>query len=209
MKSNELERFSSLLTDVLAFYRQDVSPFALDVWWQACQPFDFEQVSGAMSAHAIDAERGQWAPKPADIVRQLHGTHTDRSLIAWGKVMDAAQRVGAYESVCFDDGLIHATVEDIGGWVTLCRTQTDELPFLQKRFCDSYRAYARRPDVAYPAILIGEHARNNALRGYATAGPMLIGNPDRAQQVLTHGGDKPKTQITRAVDGSDALQLAR
>ena len=63
--------FARLLTDALAFYGKDVSRFALDVWWQACQPFTLDQVSRALTRHAMDAERGQFAPKPADLVRQL------------------------------------------------------------------------------------------------------------------------------------------
>jgi hypothetical protein len=52
-------------------------------------------------------------PKPADIVRNLQGTASDRSLIAWGKLLEAMRRVGAYRSVAFDDGAIHAAVEDM------------------------------------------------------------------------------------------------
>ena len=208
MKQSEKERFATLLKDVLAFYRQDLSRFALGVWWQACQSFDFEQVSGAMTAHCMDAERGQWAPKPADIVRQLQGTHSDRSLIAWGKVLDAAQRVGAYTSVAFDDGLIHAVIEDVGGWPAVCRTESDELPFLQKRFCEAYRAYARRPSVGYPAILTGEHDRANAARGFKTSPPALIGDPKLAIEVSRSASEK--TRITSAQEAvGNLLEDAR
>lgn len=137
---------------------------------------------------------------PADIVKQLAGTRTDRSLIAWGKVLDAAQRVGAYTSVCFDDGLIHAAIEDVGGWVTLCRTDIDELPFVQKRFCDSYKAYSMRPDVKYPALLAGEHDAANVLRGFGAKAPTLIGDPQKAATVYRSGSDMPKTQITHATE---------
>lgn len=200
MSPSEREKFSELLTDALAFYRRDVSTFALTVWWQACQPFAFEQVAKALTAHAMDAEQGRFPPMPADIVKQLAGTRTDRSLIAWGKVLDAAQRVGAYTSVCFDDGLIHAAIEDVGGWVTLCRTDIDELPFVQKRFCDSYKAYSMRPDVKYPALLAGEHDAANVLRGFGAKAPTLIGDPQKAATVYRSGSDMPKTQITHATE---------
>jgi hypothetical protein len=135
---------------------------------------------------------------PADMVKQLQGTQTDRSLIAWGKVLDAIQRVGAYQSVAFDDGVIHAVVEDLGGWVKVCRGNLDELSFMQKRFCDSYRAYARRPDMSYPARLVGEHDQQNALNGYGASQTALIGDPKRADQVLREGSTVPKTLITMA-----------
>lgn len=196
MKPGDRKEFQALLTDALAFYRRDLSTFALSVWWQACQPFSFEQVSKALTAHAMDPEQGRFAPMPADIVKHLAGTKSDRSLIAWGKVLDAAQRVGAYASVCFDDGLIHASVEDVGGWVALCRTEMDELPFLQKRFCDSYRAYTTRPDVKFPAVLGGSHDQANVLKGFKAKPPVLIGDPKKAEAVYFAGSVMPKTQIT-------------
>lgn len=196
MNASDKAAFAQLLTDAMAFYRQDVSTFAVSVWWQACERYEFEQVAKAITSHAMDPERGQFAPKPADIVRQLQGTATDRSLIAWGKVLDAMQRVGAYTSVVFDDGAIHAAIEDMGGWMKLCRSQTDELPFLQRRFCDAHKVYSNRPDLAYPAKLLGEHELNNRMAGQKTAPPVLIGNPDKAKQTLALGSNTGKTTIT-------------
>lgn len=198
MNPKDKPAFAKLIGDVMAFYRQDVSPFAATVWWGACQSFDMEQVSKALTAHAMDPERGQFPPKPADIVRLLQGTKTDRSLVAWGKVLDAMQRVGAYQSVCFDEGLIHAAIEDVGGWVAICRSQMDELSHLERRFCQSYKAYAARGDVQFPPSLPGEHQLTNSKNGHSTAKPVLIGNPAAAKEVLKLGTNAPKTQITHS-----------
>lgn len=197
MKASDRLKFFEVLGGVHDFYGRDLSKFAGQVWWQSCETFELEQVSKAFSAHLMDAEHGRFMPKPADLVRVLQGTRTDRSLMAWAKVFDAIQRVGGYTSVCFDDGLIHAAIEDMGGWVTLCRSDADELPFMQKRFCDTFKAYTTRGgDVAYPAQLRGAAAIDNATRGYAIGRPTLIGDPERAQQVLAAGSDVPKTRIT-------------
>lgn len=207
MKETEKQAFSKLLGDVMAFYRQDVSKFAMDVWWQACTDVDLETIGKALTQHAMDPERGQFAPKPADIVRLLQGTQQDRSLIAWGKVIDAIQRVGAYESVCFDDGVIHATLEDLGGWVKVCRGEMDELSYLQKRFTDSYKAYARRPGMTYPARLIGEHELSNKTHGFKYEQTALIGDPATAKNVLQNGANQPKTAITLLSDAVPSIKL--
>lgn len=198
MNEQDKRAFKELVTNVMAFYRQDTSPFALQVWWTACQPFSLEQVTKAMSAHAVDADRGQFAPKPADVVKALQGTKTDRARSAWGKVMDAMQRVGAYQSVCFDDPVIHAVIEDVGGWIGLCRSEFDQLSYTEHRFCESYRAYAGRADLTYPAKLIGEFEAVNRHEGRKVAPPILIGDPHRAAEVMRLGGSGPKTQITIA-----------
>lgn len=205
MESHEKPMFVELLTQALGFYGQAVSPFAIGVWWQACQGVELADVRRALTAHAMDPDRGQFAPKPADIVRMLRGTSADRSLIAWGKVLDAMQRVGAYRTVVFDDGAIHAAITDMGGWPAVCRSNADELQFTQKRFCDLHRAYSARPDAAYPAQLVGEHDMTNRLNGYPTAAPTLVGDPQRAQAVERLGCDGPKTTITAA----DALPAVK
>lgn len=196
MKPSEKPAFAQLLADALAFYRQDLSTFAIGVWWQACDAFELEQVARALSAHALDPDRGQFAPKPADLVRVLRGTMADRSLVAWGKVLDAMQRVGAYTTVVFDDGAIHAAISDMGGWPAICRGNVDELQFTQKRFCDLHLAYSLRPDLAYPAQLLGEHDLQNRLAGHGVAPPALIGDASRAKAVAATGTAGPKTAIT-------------
>lgn len=206
MKPSDRPRFTKLITDVQAFYRRDVSDFALGVWWQACQAFDIDAVTKALTQHAMEPEQGRFAPMPADIVKQLQGTRTDRSLIAWGKVLDAIQRVGAYRSVVFDDGIIHAVIEDLGGWIAVCRGEIDQLPFLQGRFTKGYQAYAQQPQLRYPAKLLGECEINNRTRGHETQPPALVGDPAAAQAVLAGGSDGPKTQITMSAPAApDAL----
>lgn len=207
MQESDKPKFSTLVTEVLAFYRQDASRFAMSVWWEACKAFDFEQVSKAFNAHAMDPERGQFPPKPADVVRALQGTKTDRSRMAWGKAFDAMQRIGAYRSVVFDDPVIHAAIEDLGGWTKLCRSDLNELSYLEHRFCETYRAYSGRPDLAYPARLIGEFEAVNRHEGRKVAPPVLIGDPQKAADVLRLGGSGAKAQFTLASSVIPALQL--
>lgn len=175
MRHEELGAFTALLTDALAFYRQDVSEFVLSVWWQACSGYSLEQVRRALTAHAMDPERGRFAPMPADIVRALHGTQTDRSLLAWGKVLDAVKRIGAYESPDFGVDAIHCAIDDLGGWIKVCRSSVDELPHLQRRFCESFRAYSARPDAIRKVTLIGEHEAVNRSLGRSVRAPVAIG----------------------------------
>lgn len=197
MHESEKLKFGQLLTDAMGFYKQDVSVFALSVWWQACQGFDLEQVSKAMAAHAMDPDRGQFAPKPADIVRQLSGTRTDKAMLAWGKAFDAASRVGAYSDVVFDDPAIHATIEDLGGWPKFCRTETSEVSYLQHRFSESYRAYTGRESFDYPRVLGGARSPDDVYlkRGLPAPKPVVIGDVVTARLVYRGGSNNGKTPI--------------
>ena len=197
MKSSDKARFAQLVTDVMAFYRQDVSPFALSVWWQACERFDFEQVSKALTEHAMDPDRGQFAPKPADMVRQLEGTATDRAMIAWGKVLGAIQSVGAYSDVVFDDPAIHAAIDDLGGWTKVCRGELKELSFLQHRFCEAHRAYAGRRVFDYPRKLTGDRSPDEAYtrRGLPPPRPAVVGDVVKARMTYQGGQTGGKTSV--------------
>lgn len=198
MRTSEFTEFRTLITDALAFYRQDVSKFALDVWWAACQRYDLDQVRSALTAHAMDPERGQFAPKPADLVRHLAGTATDRAMIAWGKVMGAISAVGAYSDVVFDEPAIHAAVEDLGGWVKVCRGEVAELSYLQHRFTEAYRAYANRGAFEFPRVLGGDRAPDEMFRrrGLPPPKPAFVGDLDRATFVYEQGRAGGKTAIT-------------
>ena len=183
------------------------------MWWEACAPFDFEQVTKALTAHAMDPDVGKFPPMPSDIVRVLHGTKTDRALVAWGKVVDAMQSAGAYRSVAFDDPLIHLAIADLGDWPKLCRTLVDELPFVQKRFCDGYRMHASRPPEPHPARLIGEsEAENQRSKLTASQAAMLeeqtvlIGDPLAAKRVIQTGGSTQRHEMTLLADAMPAVK---
>jgi hypothetical protein len=153
----------------------------------------------------MDPERGMFAPKPADIVRQLQGTHGDRALMAWAKVHEAMSHVGSYKSVAFDDAAIHAAIEDMGGWCAVACSTVDELPFTQRRFCDTYRSYSQRPGFAYPPSLPGLHELQNRGDGRPVAQPLLVGDPARCAAVMNGGAQGARVQITHA---AEALRIA-
>lgn len=189
MKIEEKQDFYALVVNVMSYYKQDTSEFMLNVFWDACKDLEFEAVSKAFNAHAKDPDKGQFAPKVADIVRLLQGTKTDRSMMAWGKVYDAMCSVGAYSDVCFDEAAINASVNDCGGWTKMCRTSMEELSYLQHQFCKSYAAYSGRSDYEYPRVLIGESGSPAlyAKRGLEAPKTRMIGNQQAAQAVYNGG----------------------
>lgn len=197
MQPNDKAALVALVTDVLAYYRQPVSEFTLSVWWSACQPYSLEQIRKAMTAHATNPDGGQFAPKVADLVRILEGTHTDRAMLAWGKLHEAMSSVGAYQDVVFDDPAIHAVVEDMGGWPKVCRTETKELSYLQKRFCDGHKAYTGRGTFPYPRRLMGDRSPDHEweAKGLPAPRPALVGDSEKAALVYQGGSSAGKTAI--------------
>lgn len=174
MNTEQKTDFYLLVNDALGYWKQDVSEFALSVWWNGCKGFEFDQVARALSEHATDPDKGQFAPKVADIVRILGGTRTDRSLLEWGRVHTAMSSVGAYSDIDFADPATHAAIRDMGGWPKICRTNIDELSYLQHRFCELYKAYDGRE--VEQVHLIGDRSPDEmyAKRGLQAPKPVLI-----------------------------------
>jgi hypothetical protein len=199
MKQNDQLRLAAVLADVHAFYRQDFSEFALTVWTQAMAPFDVAAVERALGQHAMNPDSGQWCPKPADIVKMLQGSTKDSANLAWSTVDYAIRTRGDQYSVVFDDPLIHRVVEDMGGWVKLCRVDVEQYPFTQNEFVTRYRGYKMRGEVPpYPSKLIGAPEDYNARQGYPVAPPVLIGDARKAQLVLLGGSDTQRIALTEA-----------
>lgn len=197
MQQHERADFAGLLTDVMAYYGKDVSDFLLDVWWNACEFFDMQQVRVALQKHASDPERGQFAPKVSDVVRALRGTSTDRAALAWGKVLEAMSAVGAYSDVVFDEPAIHAAIEDLGGWPKVCRADVAELSYVQHRFQLAHKAYTESGHFEYQRRLAGDRSPDYdySSRGIPLPRPVLIGNREAAIAVLKNGSVAGKTQI--------------
>lgn len=211
MRTEDFQEFHDGIVGVMSFYGKDVSTFALDIWWNALKAFDLSTVRDAFSRYVVNPDSGQFAPKPADIVRLVEGTTQDAATMAWAKTMQAVGRVGQYQSIAFDDPIIHAVIEDVGGWPNLCRTTDDEIPFVQRRFEQAYRAYRARRDVPpYPRYLPGVSELQNAGKGYQSDPPRLVGDLEKAKAVVSggcHAGARLPVHISEALPAAARLFL--
>lgn len=198
MIGTDKPEFFALMADVQAFYGKDFSEFAGRVWWEALRAYDLAAVQDALNRHCVNPDSGQFAPKPADVVKMLAGSTQDAALVAWSKVDRAVREVGTYRSVVFDDPVIHRVVTDMGGWVLIGGKDNDEWPFVRNEFVNRYRGYRMRSEIPeYVPVLIGiaESANNEAHLN--SQPPVLIGEARAAYAVMTAGGNKPLIEITQ------------
>ena len=187
MEDNDRPAFARAMVGVGEIYGKKISQQQAELYWQALKSYPIEEVEAGMHRHIADPDGGQFMPKPADIIRQIGGSGDTAAMLAWSKVEKATRVTGSYQSVVFDDWRIHAVIRDMGGWVTLCGMNTDDLPFRAREFEKRYRGY--RTESAYPPKLIGRSEAHNQAEGYTKfiEPPMLIGNPERAKLVHDKG----------------------
>lgn len=188
MQESDQERFFSLWEIVTEDVKNPPSEEKLLLYWRALEPYNIEQIERAMMAHIRDPERGQYVPKPSDLVRHIEGDPEARADHAWGRVIDTVRRYGGCDDVVFDDPCIHAVIRDMGGWRSLCGMQISEEPFRAMEFRRIYQGVCRELEPKYPAILEGIHLDFGKQTRY-------IGNPGVCQRTIEGGygaEDRPK-----------------
>jgi len=190
MQQQDFDDFVDIIQVVGEQYNKKLSDGVIALYWQGLQDYELAAVRDALGRHLRNTDNGQFMPKIADIIRMLQGSSQDCAFSAWTKVDKAVRHVGPYESVVFDDPLIHRVLNDMGGWLVLCDKTDDDWPFIAKEFENRYRGFkSRNEKVEYPAKLIGIFEKENSAKGLEFAQPLLIGDATKAQQVLLGGGN--------------------
>ena len=187
MEASDRREFTTHLANAWTLYGKPLTPGTLDIFWHGLKPYAFEAVKRALNLHIVDPDRGQYAPKPADLIRLIEGDTETQALRAWGKALDGLKRAGVYASVVFDDPLIHTVITDMGGWVGLGQMKTADETYRGHEFARRYRGYlAQRALPAYPERLKGLIEKQNAAAGYdeGIPEPILLGDPAKARRVL-------------------------
>jgi hypothetical protein len=207
MTQDDYEEFAGMVGAITELYGRAASEFAITIWWGALRQYDLTAVRQAFDRHVRNPDTGQFAPKPADLIRMMGGTTQDSALVAWSKVDRALRVVGPYRSVVFDDPLIHRVLVEMGGWVSLGGKAEQEWPFVGKEFENRYRGYRmrnERPD--YTPVLVGMSEAQNQRAGFGVEPPMMIG--DQKLAALVMAGGTSQQIIAMAPVGALAAPLA-
>lgn len=209
MIQSEFDDFSGILEVIAEQYGKKLSQNVVALYWQALQDYDLAAVKDALGRHLRNTDTGQFMPKVADIIRMMQGSSMDSALSAWSKVDRALRQVGPYESVVFDDPIIHRVLHDMGGWLSLGTKTEDEWPFVAKEFENRYRGFKSRNErVEYPSKLTGIFEANNSSEGHKIAAPILIGDATKAHEVLALGSQGGKMLGVSRFQGA-ALKLVQ
>lgn len=185
MVFNEQNEFAQMLINIAVIYRHQINPNLLNLYWLVLQHYPWEEVVKAFELHLQDPDTGQFMPKPADIIRIIKGGGSQtQSLKAWTQVEQAIRIIGPYSSVVFDDAIIHAVLQEMGGWIKMCSTAAKELPFVAKEFQTRYTAYRYKAPSSYPGYFVGLTEHQNTQQGFNRESLRLLGDQEKAKAVL-------------------------
>lgn len=210
MNMNDYQNFSKLITEVITFYEKPVTEFALKIWWNALRDKELDAIVSAIDAYVRNPDNGHFAPKPANIIKLMEGSTLDNAYIAWTKVENAIRKIGPYESVIFDDPIIHAVILDMGGWISFCEVTEKELPFFAKEFENRYQGYKLRGDknISAPKKVFGIiESLNKNLAGKIPS-PVLVGDEKKCAEVNRDGIDQENRRPRRLDEFLNSQRLS-
>lgn len=182
VKDSDFEAFAEVWEACFENYPRSQTPTAraVNMAFDVLERFELRQITRALTAHLSDPQQGQFAPKPADVVRHIEGTPDDAAMEAWHKVDQALRRVGYGPALVFDDPKIHQVLTEMGGFAQFGRATEQDMQFLRNTFCKRYASLRAPSD--YPPAIAGWHTDGERI---------FIGDPGRCQRVLESGNDRP------------------
>lgn len=190
MRPEDASQFALWMTALGELYNKNISTTLNEIYWNILKNFDFQEVERAFRYHIANPSGGQFMPKPSDIIRIIQGTAEEKSLDAWTLVEKAIRYIGSYDSVSFDDALIHAVIDDMGGWIHLCTTKHMDMPFRANEFQKRYQRYLVTQSCEFThSVLPGIIAHHNSQVGFPIPKPKQITSDHKAiQQFLPLSG---------------------
>lgn len=174
MSPGDMTPFRLCVTALAATFRAEPTEALLTGWWLGLEDLALADVQRAAATLMRTAK---FMPVPRD-VRELCGelspaVQGERS---WGKVVDAIQHVGPWQSVHFagDGGRTDAAIQHLGGWSRVCGATSEELHRHLRR--DFLEVYSRLSASAGAEIghLVGDFERLNQSNGHRVEPPVLV-----------------------------------
>lgn len=179
-----LQQVTAIAADM---YKAEFSELTLRTWLMVLQPYDAGDLQRALVAHMRDPKRGQFCPKPADLIAQIDRARASGVDLAHLAIQRAIRTVSARHGVAFDDAAIHCAMESLGGWPR-AYAETSNAETAGDYAVAFARAYSKAKEAQspHPAFMPG------ISRDYAFA---CVGDVEGVDRVVESGYDP----ITKAI----------
>jgi len=152
-------KFKEYMTTIGELFDKPMTALLTTLYWKILEPFSDDDCERAFKEVIYSAK---FFPKPADFIDILKGNKQDQATEAWIKTVGTIRRIGPYQSVAFDDAVIHDVIQFMGGWPATGDWLEDDLKWKQREFERLYRVMqSRGSSVKYlPGISEMENSKN-------------------------------------------------
>ncbi len=164
MRKSDREKFCVCITALAEAFRVESSKTMLQAYWLGLNDLEITALETACWRAMRECEFMPTAKRLRDLAGEL--TPQTRAALAWEIFRRAVATIGSAGSVRFDDPVVNAVVRNLGGWISVCRLEGDQFDvWLRKDFERRYVDFltSGRGSLEHH---VGEHEKDNRLRGY-------------------------------------------
>ena len=183
MTENDRKELAKILSFIAEGLGAEMTKGKHQFYFAALSDLDLEDIKKAANHIARTAT---FFPKPAEFRKFINGDIETAVIGAWEKVLKAKSRAGQYQSVRFDDPIIHGTIKLMGGWASVCQLEnyTDE-KWQRQDFDKIYKAIQDQKG-GHPEYLLGlAELQADARMPYDKKNIVEIG-PIEERMAITH-----------------------
>jgi hypothetical protein len=120
MTKDDMKEFTGILDFMAEGLGVDMTEVKYRFYFAALSDLAIEEIKKAANHIARTAT---FFPKPVDFRNAINGNQDEAAIIAWEKVLKGKSKAGQYQSVKFDDPVIHTVIKLMGGWGAVCRLE--------------------------------------------------------------------------------------
>lgn len=135
-----------------------ISKAKAELWFNLLKVYSIETIERVIKK-IIRTRTINNFPKISEIIQEIEGTQSDIIMEKWLLVKEIITKVGAYQSVQFEDQIINSVIYELGGWPKVCEVSLNDLKWMQRDFERLYPVMARKKD--HPKILLGVADQTN------------------------------------------------
>lgn len=192
MENKDFKNFCKDLAGLGEMFGKQINDTLYELYWEFLKDLSLEDFNRAAN---ILARTSKFFPRPVEFREQVLPDITVRASLAYNKIHNAFISAGAYSTVIFDDAVIHAVIDNLGGWVKYCNLTDDEVKWWRKDFERLYRdmyPLVARGELIPPRTLPGLYAIDSHATDTAQK-PVIIGDKQKAlawvKELILEGGE--------------------
>ncbi|MCK5604953.1 hypothetical protein KAR91_23890 [Candidatus Pacearchaeota archaeon] len=170
MTKDDMKEFTGILDFMAEGLGVDMTEVKYRFYFAALSDLSIEEIKKAANHIARTAT---FFPKPVDFRNAINGNQDEAAVAAWEKVLKGKSKAGQYQSVQFDDPVIHTVIKLMGGWGAVCRLEGhDDEKWQRIDFEKTYKAM-QGVNKDHPEYLPGAAEVKNAAKGFPTKKEVL------------------------------------
>lgn len=159
--------FISSMAYLQKIYGKTIDDEVIAIYWQHLEKLTNEQFKAAMASLCASFVPTSTVPFPLipHFLKAIGQDDETKAVDMVRIVRNAAEGLGAYETVNFHDPALHATINRFGGWVEVCSWDEERWEMNTRNFIAAYKS--AKAAGAYAPQLVGIHEATNKFNGFS------------------------------------------